>query len=77
MYLACVSVRRVEDITEALWGTHVSLGTLSELNKKIYSKIETWRNQPLTEKYSYVYLDGILLKRSWGGEGLCPVKFAN
>ena len=33
MYLAGVSVRRVEDITEALWGTKISLGTISELNK--------------------------------------------
>ena len=32
MYLAGVSVRRVEDIIEALWGTKVSLGTISELN---------------------------------------------
>lgn len=29
MYLAGVSVRRVEDITEALWGTRVSPGTIS------------------------------------------------
>ena len=36
MYLAGVSVRRVEDITEALWGTRVSPGTVSNLNKKIY-----------------------------------------
>ncbi|MDR1515666.1 MAG: transposase, partial [Synergistaceae bacterium] len=28
MYLAGVSVRRVEDITEALWGTRVSAGTV-------------------------------------------------
>ena len=28
MYLAGVSVRRVEDITEPLWGTKVSSGTL-------------------------------------------------
>lgn len=28
MYLAGVSVRRVEDITEALWGTRVSSGTV-------------------------------------------------
>ena len=28
MYLAGVSVRRVEDITEALWGTRVSPGTV-------------------------------------------------
>ena len=68
MYLAGVSVRRVEDITEALWGTRVSPGTVSNLNKKIYSKIEAWRNRKLTRKYPYVYLDGIVLKRSWGGE---------
>ena len=34
MYLAGVSVRRVEDITEALWGSRVSPATISELNKK-------------------------------------------
>lgn len=68
MYLAGVSVRRVEDVTEALWGTKVSASTVSELNKKVYSKIEAWRNRPLTETYPYVYLDGIFLKRSWGGE---------
>src|SRR5262249_4095881 len=33
MYLAGVSVRRVEDITEALWGTRVSPSTVSDLNK--------------------------------------------
>ena len=47
MYLAGVSVRRVEDITEALWGTRVSPGTVSNLNKKIYGQIEAWRNQPI------------------------------
>ncbi len=41
MYLAGVSVRRVEDITEALWGTRVSPSTVSELNKKVYGRIET------------------------------------
>lgn len=68
MYLAGVSVRRVEDITEALWGTRVSTGTVSNLNQKIYERIEEWRNQPITEEFPYVYLDGIWLKRSWGGE---------
>jgi transposase-like protein len=68
MYLAGVSVRRVEDITEALWGTRVSPATVSEMNKKLYSQIELWRNRPLAGKYAYVYLDGIYLKRSWGGE---------
>jgi len=72
MYLAGVSVRRVEDITEALWGTRVSSGTVSKLNQKVYKHIERWRNQELEGEYAYVYLDGLLLKRSWGGE-ICNV----
>ena len=68
MYLAGVSVRRVEDITEALWGTRVSPSTVSELNQKIYTQIDTWRNRPIEGEHAYVYLDGIWLKRSWGGE---------
>jgi putative transposase len=68
MYLAGVSVRRVEDITEALWGTRVSPSTVSELNQKLYERIEAWRNQPITGRFAYVSLDGVWLKRSWGGE---------
>jgi len=68
MYLAGVSVRRVEDITQALWGTRVSPSTVSELNQKIAVQIEDWRNQPITGEHTYVFLDGIWLKRSWGGE---------
>jgi len=68
MYLAGVSVRRVEDITEALGGTKVSSGTVSNLNKKIYGKIDAWRNRPIKGSHPFVYLDGIWLKRSWGGE---------
>ena len=68
MYLAGVSVRRVEDITEALWGTRVSPSTVSELNQKIYVHIDAWRNRPIEGEHPYVFLDGIWLKRSWGGE---------
>ena len=69
MYLAGVSVRRVEDITEALWGTKVSPATISELNKKAYVHIEEWRSRPLQGgKYHYVYVDGLYLRRNWGGE---------
>jgi putative transposase len=68
MYLAGVSVRRVEDITEALWGTRVSPGTVSNLNKKIYAKIEEWRNRPIEGEHPYLYLDGIVMKRTWAGE---------
>jgi len=68
MYLAGISVRRVEDITEALWGTRVSPSTVSNLNKKIYAKIEAWRNRPIESEHPYLYLDGIVMKRSWAGE---------
>lgn len=68
MYLAGVSVRRVEDITEALWGTRVSPSTVSDLNKRIYGTIEAWRNRAIEGEHPYVYLDGIVLKRSWAGE---------
>ena len=69
MYLAGVSVRRVEDITEALWGSKVSPSTISELNKKAYVHIEDWRNRPLQGgRYPYVYVDGIYMRRNWGGE---------
>ena len=68
MYLAGVSVRRVEDVTQALWGIKVSAGTVSDLNQKMYERIEAWRNEKITGQYPYVYLDGISLKRTWGGE---------
>ena len=68
MYLAGVSVRRIEDITEALWGSRVSPATVSSLNQRIYVKIEEWRNRPLNSHYPYIFVDGIWLKRSWGGE---------
>ncbi len=43
--------------------------TISELNKKAYVHIEDWRNRPLQGgRYPYVYVDGIYLRRNWGGE---------
>ncbi len=68
MYLAGISVRRVEDITQALWGTRVSPSTVSNLNKKVYGRIDRWLKEPITGRFAYVFLDGIWLKRSWGGE---------
>ena len=68
MYYAGVSMRRVEDITDALWGTRVSPSTISDLNQKLAGRIEDWRTRRLTGTYVYVWLDAIWLKRSWGGE---------
>lgn len=68
MYLAGVSMRRVEDVTQMLWGTRMSASTVSGMAKKVYDRIEAWRNEAITGAHPYVYLDGIWLKRSWGGE---------
>jgi hypothetical protein len=38
---------------------------VSDLNKKIYG---TRRNRPFKGEHPYVYLGGIMLKRSWAGE---------
>jgi len=46
----------------------VSPSTVSGLNQKLYERIEAWRNQPIEGEFAYVSLDGIWLKRSWGGE---------
>ena len=67
MYLAGVSTRRIEDVSEILWGAGVSASTVSNLNKKAYKSVEEWRSRPLFGKYPYVFVDGIYLKRSWGG----------
>jgi transposase-like protein len=59
----------VEDITQALCRRRVSASAVSDLNQKIYGKINEWRERPLVGDFPlYVFLDGLWLKRSWGGE---------
>ena len=67
MYLAGVSTRRIEDVSEVLWGASVSAATVSNLNDKAFEAVEEWRSRPLIRSYPYVFVDGIYLKRSWGG----------
>lgn len=46
-------------------GTRGSAGTVSQLNQKIYKQLEQWRNWLIEGEHPYVYLDGLVLKRSW------------
>ncbi len=46
----------------------MSPGTVSNLKKKIYAKIEEWRHRPIEREHPYLYLDGIVIKRTWAGE---------
>jgi transposase-like protein len=67
MYLAGVSTRRVDDIGQALWGERMPSQTLSDRLKKVYVRIDQWRQRPLQQPYPYVFMDGVWHKRSWGG----------
>lgn len=68
MYLAGVSTRRIEDVSEILWGSKVSAGMVSNLNEKAFESVERWRSRLLEGEYPNVYIDGIIyLKRSGGG----------
>jgi hypothetical protein len=38
------------------------------LNKKIYAKIEAWRNRLIEGEHPNLYLDGSVMTRSWAGD---------
>ena len=65
--LAGVSARRIEGVSEILWGSSVSAATVSSLSEKAFASVEEWRSRPLERAHPYVYVDGICLRRSWGG----------
>jgi hypothetical protein len=43
----------------------VNPSTVSNLNKKIYAKIEVWWNRCIEGEHPYLYLDAIVMKRCW------------
>lgn len=67
MYLAGVSTRQVDDISQLLWGDRMPSQTLSDKLKKVCEDIDLWRTRPLESEYPYVFMDGVWHKRSWGG----------
>ena len=66
MYLAGVPTRRIENVSEILWGAGASADTVPNLDDKAFKAVDEWRCRSLTCEYPYVYIDGIYLKRSWG-----------
>ncbi len=58
MYLAGVSTRQVDDISQLLWGDRMPSQTLSDKLKRVYAKIDEWRTRPLEGEYPYVFVDG-------------------
>ena len=67
MYLAGVSTRQVDDISQLLWGDRMPSQTLSDKLKRVYADIDAWRERPLEQEYAYLFMDGVWHKRCWGG----------
>ena len=67
MYLAGVSTRQVDDVSQLLWGDRMPSQTLSDKLKKVYADIDEWRGRPLEQDYLYLFMDGVWHKRCWGG----------
>lgn len=67
MYLAGVSTRQVDDVSQLLWGDRMPSQTLSDKLKKVYADIDEWRGRPLEQDYPYLFMDGVWHKRCWGG----------
>ena len=67
MYLAGVSTRQVDDVSQLLWGDRMPSQTLSDKLKKVYADIDEWRGRPLEQDYPYLFMDGVWHKRRWGG----------
>lgn len=65
MYLAGVSTRQVDDISQLLWGDRMPSQTLSDKLKRVYADIDAWRERP--QEYAYLFMDGVWHKRCWGG----------
>ena len=49
MYLAGVSTRRVDDISQLLWGERMPSQTLSDKLRKVYDQIDEWRNRVFSQ----------------------------
>lgn len=67
MYLAGVSTRQVDDVSQLLWGDRMPSQTLSDKLKKVCADIDEWRGRPLEQDYPYLFMDGVWHKRCWGG----------
>lgn len=67
MYLAGVSTRQVDDVSQLLWGDRMPSQTLSDKLKRVYADIDAWRGRPLEQDYPYLFMDGVWHKRCWGG----------
>jgi putative transposase len=64
-YVQGVSTRKMGKVTQALMSEDVSRSTVSRVTKSLEERVEALRNQPLTQRFPYLYLDATFLDARW------------
>jgi len=62
MFLRGVSTRKVNKITNLLWGSEVSAAEVSRMNKHVKKELIRWLNRPITKDIAYLIIDGAYFK---------------
>lgn len=62
-----VSTYRIEGVSRFCGGFGVSAATDPDSNKKAFASFEGWRHRPREFSRPFACVDGVFLKRSWGG----------
>jgi len=62
MFLRGVSTRKVNKITNLLWGSEVSPAEVSRMNKDVKKELIRWLNRPITKDIAYLIIDGAYFK---------------
>ena len=63
MFLKGLSVRAIGPLLDGLLGLPVSPGQVSKLARRWDRQVEQYHQRPLEDRYSYLFFDGIHLKR--------------
>ena len=62
LWLAGISTRRLNDITEEIFGYGIRRSTISRITKGLDAEVETFRNKKIPDTVRYLLLDGIHAK---------------
>ena len=58
LYARGMTVRDIQSHLEDIYGASISAQTVSNMTDRVLPRLEEWRNRPLKEIYSIVYIDG-------------------
>lgn len=67
VWISGVSIRRVDDLVQAMGMTGISKSQVSKLCKDIDERVNAFLNRPLEGEWPYLWLDATYLKQREGG----------